>query len=437
MRLLFSRDQLMGEPPEEIVLLATDRPVRQRRRWPYMLGGMAVLFVASLVALYVLSSRSASTLTVSPAVLTVATATTGPFTEFIPLRGRILPKETVYLDLVQEGRVEEIFHRAGDYVEVGAPLVRISNPTLELSISTQESNAINHLDQQMSLRLSLSQALGRAEAELKEATYRVEQLQRTYTMQKQLSERGVSPAAKEKSLGEDLAYWTALSEIRRRALDRTRLQAEEIERSISETSRRLEETIRTARSQLDALTLRAPITGYLTHLDVSPGQHLAAGKSVGQIDNNEGFKVEAQLDEFYLDRVRIGQRVLGSIGGADAVLTVTRISPRITEGKFKVEADFAPSVSLPGVTRGQAMTGRLELARHNDSILTIPLGAFWETTGGNWVFVVDGSTATRRDIKVGRRTVDAVEVLEGLAEGERIITSSYQGFGDYRNLTLN
>ncbi|NKD55924.1 MULTISPECIES: hypothetical protein [unclassified Haematospirillum] len=83
------------------------------------------------------------------------------------------------------------------------------------------------------------------------------------------------------------------------------------------------------------------------------------------------------------------------------------------------------------------MTGRLELARHNDSILTIPLGAFWETTGGNWVFVVDGSTATRRDIKVGRRTVDAVEVLEGLAEGERIITSSYQGFGDYRNLTLN
>ncbi|NKD86257.1 HlyD family efflux transporter periplasmic adaptor subunit [Haematospirillum jordaniae] len=437
MRLLFWRDQLVDEDPGRVVLLATDRPVQRRRRWPYMVSGTAVLLVAGLVALYVLSSRAASTLAVSPEGLTIATATTGPFTEFIPLRGRILPRETVYLDLVQEGRVEEIFQRAGDYVEVGAPLVRTSNPTLELSISTQESNAINHLDQQMSLRLNLSQALGNAEAELKEATYRVEQLQRTYTMQKQLSERGVSPAAKEKSLGEDLAYWTALSEIRSRALERTKLQAEEIERSISETSRRLDETIHTARSQLDALTLRAPITGYLTHLDVSLGQHLTAGQSVGQIDNNEGFKVEAQLDEFYLDRVRIGQRILGSIGGADVVLTVTRISPRITEGKFKVEADFASSVSLPGVTRGQAITGRLELAQQNDSILTIPLGAFWETTGGNWVFVVDGSTATRRTIKAGRRTVDAVEVLEGLTEGERIITSSYQGFDNYRNLTLN
>ncbi|WP_086993387.1 efflux RND transporter periplasmic adaptor subunit [Rhizobium sullae] len=437
MRHSFSHDQFLEGDPSKVVLLATDRPISRRRVWPYALATGIALLAAALVALYIISARTAFTLSVPTEGLTIATATKGAFTEFIPLRGRILPQETVFLDMVQDGRVEEIFHRAGDHVAAGAPLVRISNPNLELSIATQESSAIDHLNSQMALRLNVSQTMTGAEAALEEARYRVEQLQRQHTMQSRLVVRGVGPAAEEQRLNEDLAYWKSIFEIRRRTLDRVNSQAESIERSVSETSSRLQETIAAARSQLDALVIRAPITGYLTHLDVSLGRHLATGQSIGQIDDNEGFKVEAMLDEFYLGRVRVGQHASGTVDGVAVTLSVASISPRITDGKFKIEAEFDPSVPMSNVTRGQAITGRLDLAQRETDVLTIPLGAFWETTGGNWIFVVNGSTAERRNIQVGRRTVESVEIVGGLKEGDRVITSSYQGFGDYQSLSIN
>jgi len=199
---------------------------------------------------------------------------------------------------------------------------------------------------------------------------------------------------------------------------------------------RLEKNLGVARSNLEALNVRAPVTGKLTAFDVEIGQALARGINIGQIDDPEHFKVAANIDEYYLSRVDLDQTAALSTGGRDYTLVVRKIYPQVTNGTFEVDLVFSGN-EPDSIRRGQTLQLNLQLGSPSESML-IPNGAFYQDTGGNWVFVVapDGEKAVRRSVRLGRRNTRFIEVLDGLEIGERVVTSPYTNYLDMDRLDL-
>lgn len=413
-------------------LLETDRKIVQKPKWPLLLSALLLICLIICGVVYYFPRNMASSLSVDQSKITIATVQRQNFSDFIPLRGQIQPRETVILDIVQEGRVEEILKRAGTHVEKGAPLFRISNPALELSILAQETSAIDQLNTQASLQMNALQTVNATEAAQLEAQYKVIQLSRRYRLTKSLAETGALKRTDAQTLQEDLDYWQKMVVLKGESLIKVRAQAAEIDRSVKDTSNRLKTTIGMAQNQLESLTVRAPITGYLTGLNIKIGQHVNTGLSVGQIDNQDGYKVEALIDEFYLARIQLNQPITTIIDGVEYPLRVSTISPQINNGQFKIEALFEGEPPS-SVKRGQSTVGKIQLTSGSLPALVLPMGAFWNDTGGTWVFVIsDNGVATRRAIQTGRRTIETIEILGGLTEGDQVITSSYE---DYLNFT--
>ena len=187
---------------------------------------------------------------------------------------------------------------------------------------------------------------------------------------------------------------------------------------------------------MDALNVRAPVAGKLTAFDLEVGQALSRGVNIGQIDDPESFKVTANIDEFYLSRVDIEQTASLSVAGEDFNLRVRKIYPQVTNGTFEVDLVFVDT-EPDSIRRGQTLQLNLQLGSPSDSLL-IPNGAFYQDTGGNWVFVVtvDGARAVKRNVRLGRRNLKFIEVLDGLEAGERVITSPYTNYLDMDRLEL-
>ncbi len=198
----------------------------------------------------------------------------------------------------------------------------------------------------------------------------------------------------------------------------------------------LKDNIATAHASLDALTIRAPTAGQLTALDAKVGQSKMAGAVLGEVDSLDRFKLTAEVDEFYLGRIALGQTALFSVGDRDFRATVVKIYPQVSDGTFKVDLNFEGAVPH-GITVGQAMDTKLELGGAATALM-LPNGPFYQDTGGHWAFVLtpDGKYAPRRRIALGRRNPDHVEVLDGLEPGERVIVSSYQGFERVQRVEL-
>ncbi|MGH6911079.1 MAG: efflux RND transporter periplasmic adaptor subunit, partial [Phenylobacterium sp.] len=190
----------------------------------------------------------------------------------------------------------------------------------------------------------------------------------------------------------------------------------------------LQESLKVTRSKLDNLVVRAPVAGRLTDMDIKPGEIRNRGQRLGQIVPNTGFKLQAQIDEYYLDRVRPGQTGVVTLEGRDLPMRVTRVDPQVKNATFQVDLAFEGSMPR-GLLPGQALEGRLTLGGDRPA-LVLPAGAFLERTGGDWVMVADsnGIRAERRQVRIGRRSAEQVEVLAGLRAGERVITSDYTGF---------
>jgi HlyD family secretion protein len=205
---------------------------------------------------------------------------------------------------------------------------------------------------------------------------------------------------------------------------------------LEDAVKRMEENLKIAKGKLDNLTLRAPITGILTSLQAEPGQSKSPGERLGQIDAPEGFKARAGIDEFYIDRIQKGKPGQFELSGDTYRMVVSRVYPEVKDGKFSVDLEF-PGRQAPGIRRGQTLHIRLELSDVAEALL-LPRGGFFQKTGGNWAFVIEagGKTAVKREIRLGRQNPDVFEVLGGLTAGERVITSSYDNFGDNERLVL-
>ncbi len=410
----------------------------KKKKWPprriitYAAAGAFILLI-----LYLLIFQSnRSTLNVESDKLTISTVQRGPFQEFIPVMGEVLPVQTIFLDVEEGGLVDKIYIEAGSAVKKGDKILKLSNTSLLMDIMYREAELFQQINNLRNTRLLFEQSRLALERDLANLDFQVEKQKRKFeSFQSLYEDKLVSRHDFEDTRDE----YTMIQNQRRLAaesqekeLDYRKQQIVQLEDAV----KRMEENLQVAKSKLDNLTLRAPITGTLTSLQAEPGQSKSPGERLGQIDAPEGFKARAEIDEFYIDRIQKDKPGQFELSGDTYRMRVSRVYPEVKDGKFSVDLEF-PGRQAPGIRRGQTLHIRLELSDVAEALL-LPRGGFFQKTGGNWVFVLepDGKSAVKREIRLGRQNPDVFEVLGGLRAGERVITSGYDNFGDNERLVL-
>ena len=397
-------------------------------------GAAAVLLLVVLFWLFAPRSDSQS---VNMSRLAISPVEQGTFEDFLPLRARVTPLVTVYLDAVEGGRVEQLMVEDGTQVVKGQLLAVLSNADLQLSTLARQTEVEQQLNNMRSQELALAQTRSTNLRDLNQAETDLAKARRQHDLQKPLAERGFISSKVFNDTKDDLQYQTQrLAILRRSVANDERLQASQLQQ-LRASTQSLNSGLAIARGSLNQLNLRAPVTGQLSGFDIQLGQSVQQGERIGQIDSAGRNKLEADVDEFYLGRVSVGQTATAEVDGKTYKMKVAKVYPQVRNGQFKIDLVF-DGAEPTSTQRGQTIQAKLTLGDSTRAVL-IPNGAFFNDTGGNWVFVVDGSggSATRRQVQLGRRNNDFIEVLDGLKPGERVITSSYSGLVDKDHLTFS
>ena len=413
-----------------------DRVVEKKglsKRVKLGIGGALLLVAAT--GFYTMAP-DASSQTVAADRVTVSTVERGTFDDFLPLRARVTPLVSVYLDAVEGGRVEEVLVEDGAQVQKGQLLAVLSNSDLQLNLLARQTEVSREVNSMRSQELALAQTRVQDERSVIEAELAAEKAQRQYEVQKPLAAKGFVPGKVFRdSRDEYLSAQKRADVLRRGQAVNERLQTSQLAQ-LRQSNAALSGSLDIARATLDALNLRAPVAGQLTAFSIQVGQSMNRGERLGQIDT-EGNKLVAQVDEFYLGRVAEGQVANAEVGGRPHRMRVSKIYPQVRNGAFEIDLQFLGQEPAD-LQRGQTVQIRLTLGDPAPALM-IPNGAFYNETGGNWVFVVspDGQSAVKRQVRLGRRNADFIEVLEGLDPGERVITSPYTGFAERDRLSLS
>ena len=397
--------------------------------------GVAAVLLAAI--LFYLFAPTANSQTVASDRLTVSTVARGRFDDFLPLRARVTPLVTVYLDAVEGGRVERVLVEDGAVVQQGQLLAQMSNSDLQINLLARQSDVSRELNSMRSQELALAQSQIGDERAVIDAQLAEDKARRQYETQKPLVEKGYIPAKVfNDSRDEFVSSQRRAQAVRRAQSVNQRLQSSQLAQ-LRASNASLSGSLDIARETLEALNLRAPVTGQLTAFSIQVGQSLNRGERLGQIDSAGRNKLVAQVDEFYLGRVEPGQIAAVEAGGKTFKAKVAKVYPQVKNGTFETDLIFV-GAEPAALQRGQTMQVRLTLGDPAPALL-IPNGAFYNETGGAWVFVVtpDGDGAVKRKVRLGRRNADHIEVLEGLEPGERVITSPYTGFADRDRLDLD
>lgn len=420
-----------------------DRPVAVSRwafrRWPLAarIGAVAgAVVVALFAAIRIIAGSGESTLRVPAAQLTVATVEQGTFHDLIPLRARVEPRETVFIDATDGGRVDRVLVEPGDVVRRGQPLIELSNTNLALSVIQQESQLNQAISQLQQNEIALEQNALANERALAEVEYNLKRLERSSTRRESLAAGGAVSKEQRDEVADELAYYRRLHPIQAASSKRQSALRDRLVPDIHRQLGNLRANLDVVQGKLEGLIISAPVDGIVTALDLKVGEHRNAGERLAEVTPESGMKLTADIDEYYLARVRGGQNAVVSIDGATVGATVRRVSPQVRNGQFSVELEF-DGASPEGLVAGGTAQGRLQLGGDSQGLI-LPVGAFLERTGGNWIFVLaeDGKSARRRPVKVGRRTAEQLEILDGLQPGERVVTSDYTGLDRVERLVL-
>jgi HlyD family secretion protein len=400
------------------------RPPAWRRYVTYGIG--ALLLLGVIVWLLVGANRHVYRVPIDR--LTFGEVEQGPFEDFIAVRSTAAPFTTHYLTADQGGTVKEVMAEDGTTVKAGQPLIVLANTALQLQVASREADTASQINALENTKLQLEETRFKYQHDLLDIEHQISKLTGDLARDKILLDGNAIAPAIYKQEEEEYSY-----ELKLRAATTASRDAEQKVRAsqlaqLQETLARLNDSIATAKASLDALTVRAPTDGHLTALNAEVGQSKAPGTVLGQVDSLERFKLTAQVDEFYLGRIVLGQVALFTSDGRDYKAAIAKIYPQVANGVFRIDLNF-DNPNPQGIHTGQAFDIRLELGRAARAKM-LPNGPFYQETGGNWVFVVapDGRYATRRNVRLGRRNPEHVEVLDGLQTGEKVIVSGYEAF---------
>lgn len=399
----------------------------------YAIAGSLLVVVAYFV-LYIDTARSYR---IDAERLTVSTVNNGIFNDAVPVNGAIEPLKIVYLDTVQGGVVDEIYVTEGDFVEAGQKILAFKNTSFQLEIFSQEARVSEQLDINANTRLSLDKNELELREKLNKVEYNIKNLKRQVKSKKSLLENKHIAKDDFDAVQDEYDYNVKLLSILREAQAQERAIHDIKVRQLKESEERLHDHLNVIRSSMDNLIVTAPISGQLTSLDVEAGESKSPGDRLGQVDKVDGYKLVANVDSFYLSRVRTGQQATYRDDQGEYALRLSRVYPEVKNGTFIVDFVFIEK-SPENIRRGQNLVVDLILGEAKNSLL-VKNGGFYSDTGGNWAFVLEPSSniATKRRITLGRRNNQYIEVVSGLQAGEQVITSSYSGYGNVEKLEIN
>ncbi len=360
----------------------------------------------------------------------------GIFQENIPLNGIILPISTIYLDAIEGGRVEEIYVEDGAVMKSGEPILRLSNTDLELSLINQETAVYNLLTQ---MQISQTQARQNTINRLNQSTdvkNNLIEAERIYHLNKRLYENQAIGGQEFMEAENNYNYQKQRMVLSEEVLRQDSIATKQEISQAKSSYERTQSALQLMRKKVGDLVVRAPVDGQLTSLDAEIGQSKNKGERLGQIDVLSGFKVRVDIDEHYISRIYTGQTGTFRFNNKEYTLTIKKVFTQVTNGRFQVDMHFEDEVP-EGIRRGQTLQIRVALSQEKQTLL-IPKGGFFQQTGGNWIFKVsnNGESAYRVDIRLGSQNTEFYEVLEGLQPGDKVITSSYDNYGNIQELVL-
>ena len=409
-----------------------DRKLEKKIWTPRRIGIalLASVFLGGVVYLIGFADHR-TTMNVQQDRLSVGTVSTGEFTDYILVSGQIEPARTVYLDAIEGGVVNQVIRESGALLRKGDTILVLTNSNLQLDVMQRETMLYEQINNLRQTRLLLDQNDLNQQGQLAEIEYQISLLEPQYKRFKELHAKKLVSDREFEEVREQYEY-----NVKRLKLTYTSYRNDSVARSIQLRQLKLSESRMNASltgvgNILDNLVITAPIAGQLaTPVQLEIGQAINPGQRYGQVDILDEFKVRVAIDELYLPRISQGLRGKFTLSGQDHELEIIKIYPTIANGRFEVDMSFT-GASPAGIRRGQSVRIRLELGQSEQSLL-LPTGGFFKDTGGNWVFVLNPTTgnAEKRTIRLGRKNPEFYEVLEGLVEGEKVIISGYENFGD-------
>ena len=415
-----------------------DRIIEQNNRWKrkYLLYGLGGVALVTLL-IWGFAGSGSNVQRVSAEQLTISTVTEGEFNDYVRLNGTVVPIQVVQISPEEGGIVQERVAEEGQRVKRGEVIVRLANSSLDLQILNAEAELAEKQNLLRNTQVAMQQDRLNNETESATLAMDVRRKQRAYQQNERLYQEKLIARETYEQSRED--YELAL---RKQALVSERLQQDSLYRSVQmeqmeDNLDNMRRNVLLIRDRKGKLEVRSTIDGELGLLDVELGQSISAGQKIGQINDLSDFKIEAQIDEHYIDRVREGLPATFEREGQRYTLRVRKVYPEVREGKFRTGFIFE-SVHPENIRSGQTYYLNLELGQPTQAVL-IPRGTFFQATGGQWIFVVDkqGGRAYRRTIKIGRQNPQYYEVEEGLEPGEQVITSGYEAFKEREELILN
>ena len=396
---------------------------RRRATW------IVVAVIVAAVALWRFLPAAGST-DIAASAIETGEVTQQPFDDYLPVRATVAPRLTTLVGVLSGGQVERLLVQDGAMVAAGQPLATLANPELRLEVLTREAAIASQLGSIAGEGLGIERSRLDRSAQVAQAEYDLIKARRDLAIRQQLFDKGIVSEAGVAGYRAEAEYQTRrLAQLRSGAGTEARITATQGQRLV-DTQARLSGNLAAVRGGLSALTIRAPAAGRLTNFTLQPGQTLKAGDPAGQVDSEGSWKLEADVDEYYLGRVAVGQKAK-----ADGMaMTVSKVLPAVKEGRFRVELTFDTTPS--SLNRGQTLDIRITLGAASKAVVA-PVGGWLAADNGAFAFVLDGdgAHATRRPVKLGRRNPEAVEILSGLNPGDRIVTTNTSSVkGDTLNI---
>ena len=415
-----------------------DRKIEKKTWSPKRLLLIAGGCILVLYLIYAaITSGSGTILNVDGSKIQVSIVEETLFQENISVNGTIIPSRSIYLDAVEGGRVERIYVNAGENVSEGDTILVLTNNNLQLDVMNREAQILEQINTLRATRIQLQQQRLTLRNDLLTNQTDLQRRKREFETNKSLFERGL--VAEHQYLDSEQLYTEAVSRSKlyseQVAIDSLAINAqfEHIDSSLEN----MIESLDLVGEITDYLIVHAPISGQLTSLDAEIGETKSSGQRLGQIDITDNYKVRATVDEIYISRVEIGQSGAFDVDGQGFTVAVSRIYPEVTDNRFQIDLDFIDQ-RPETIRRGQSVRLRLDLSEASNA-LTIQRGAFFQQTGGRWIYVMsaDGDVAFKRDIRIGRQNSQYYTIEDGLQAGERVIISGYETFGDAEQLNIN
>jgi len=407
-----------------------DRKIKKKK---WTVKRITIYGVSALLIFFVgynlIAGAKGTRLNVERQKINISIVKEGEFREFIPVDGNILPIKTIRLDAIEGGVVSKRHFEGGILIEKGDTILELANNALLQNFVREETQAFRLVNELENTKLSLRRNQFDLRRVLVELDYQIDAAKDAYVRGQKLYDEQIISEQEFLNLKRE---YDRLVDNRAIQIESNRFDSLNATLQISQAEQTLERTknnLQMIKRNLENLYIKAPINGRLSTVNVEVGESIAPGQNIGQIDDLNGFKVRATIDEHYISRIYEGLKGSFSFAGGEFGLNITKVYPEVNNGLFEVDMAFD---SIPsGIRRGQTLQIRLQLSE-NITAIQIPKGSFYQTTGGNWIFVIDetGNQAIRSDIRLGRQNPRYYEVVEGLQPGEKVVVSSYRGYED-------